>query len=324
MQRTIGMLLIGVGAFLLTLSPLIRFYAAKQLIALPTDTYETNRLQANNASYFDAGNLKVRQGVTVTATNTVRGDVRASNDKVAVWDSFTSTTDATTGTPIDYREFRIAMDRRTSRLQMCCGVQVANDTSVKQSGLGPVWPPGNVEKKTYTSFDVATRRALPMNYDGEATVQGLKTYRYVQQVPDTKIATVEDVPGSVLGLGEKSGNVDADRHYQETKTVWVDPRTGAVVNQEENIKSTLHTQDGVERLTVASFDLKMIDADQRKLVKLANDNAGAITAVKTIVPIGSLLLGAGLLVAGILLTVFAGTGNRSSRGGRGVRRAEIV
>src|SRR5919197_541588 len=119
-----------------------------------------------------------------------------------------------------------------------------------------------------------------MRYDGEATVQGLKTYRYVQQIPDAKIATVEDVPGSVLGLGKKSGNVDADRYYQETKTVWVDPRTGAVVNQEENIKSTLHTQDGVERLTVAQFDLKMIDADQRKLVKLSSDNAGAITAVK--------------------------------------------
>lgn len=319
MQRTIGMLLIGVGAFFLTLSPLVRFYAAKQLIALPTDTYETTKLQAENATYFDAGNLKVRKGVTVVATNTVRGDVRASSDKVAVWDSFTSTSDATTGTPIDYRESRQALDRRSAQLVTCCGAQIGNDTSVKQSGLGTVWPPGNVQKKTYTYFDVATKQPLPMTFDGEDTVQGLKTYRYVQHVPDTKISEVADVPGSILGLGKKSGNVDTDRYYQETKTVWVDPRTGAVVNQEENIRSTLHTKDGVERLVVAAFDLKMVPADQQKLVKLANDNAGAISAVKLWVPIGTLILGAVILVAGILVSMAAAGG-----GSRGVRRAEIV
>jgi hypothetical protein len=319
MQRTIGMLLIGVGAFFLTLSPLVRFYAAKQLVALPVDTYNTTRLQAQNGTYFDAGNLKLRQGVTVVATNTVRGDVRASTDKIAVWDSFTSTADATTGTPIDYRQFRQALDRRTSQIVMCCGAAIGNDTTTRQSGLGLIWPVGNVEKKTYQSFDVATKQTLPMNYDGEDRVQGLRVYRFVQNIPDTRIAEVADVPGSVLGLGKNSGNVDTDRYLQETKTVWVDPRTGAVVNQQENIRSTLHTKDGVERLTVAAFDLKMVPADQQKLVKLANDNAKAISAVKTIVPIATLILGAILLVAGVLVSL-AGAG----RGGRGVRRAEIV
>jgi hypothetical protein len=319
MQRTIGMLLIGVGAFFLTLSPLVRFYAAKQLLALPIDTYETTQLQAENGSYFDAGNLKLRQGVTVVATNTVRGDVRASNDKVAIWDSFTSTSDATTGTPIDYRQSRQALNRRSSQLVMCCGVAIGNDTSVRQSGLGTVWPVADVEKKTYQYFDVATKQSLPMNYDGVDTVQGLRAYRFVQHVPDTRIAEVDDVPGSVLGLGEKSGNVDTDRYYQETKTVWVDPRTGAVVNQEENIRSTLHTKDGVERLTVAAFDLKMIPADQKKLVNIANDNATVITVVKMIVPVATLIGGVILLVAGVFVSLAA-----AGRGSRGVRRAEIV
>lgn len=319
MQRTIGMLLIGVGAFFLTLSPLVRFYAAKQLLALPIDTYETTRLQAQNGTYFDAGNLKLRQGVTVVATNTVRGDVRASTDKIAVWDSFTSTADATTGTPIDYRQARQALNRRTSQLVMCCGASVANDPHTQQSGLGTVWPVANVQKKTYNYFDLATKRALPINFDGVDKVQGLRTYRYVQHVPDTRIAEVDDVPGHLLGLGPKSGNVDTDRYYQETKTVWVDPRTGAVVNQEENIRSTLHTRDGVERLTVAAFDLKMIPDDQKKLIKLSSDNARAVTAVKTIVPIVTLLLGAGLLVAGVFVTVAA-----TGRGTRGTRRAQIV
>ncbi|HZB32214.1 MAG TPA: DUF3068 domain-containing protein [Streptosporangiaceae bacterium] len=321
MQRTIGMLLIGVGAFFLTLSPLVRFYAAKQLIALPIDTYSTTRLQAQNGSYFDAGNLRLRQGVTVVATNTVRGDVRASTDKVAVWDTFTSISDATTGSPIDYRQTRQAFDRRTSNLVMCCGAAVGNDTSTKQAGLGTLWPIANVEKKTYQYFDVTTRQTLPINYDGEDTVQGLRAYRFVLNVPHTRISEVADVPGNVLGLGESSGNVDADRYFRGTKTVWVDPRTGAVVNQEENVRSTLHTKDGVERLTVAAFHLKMVPADQQKLVKLANDNATTITVVKTIVPIATLVVGAILLVAGILVSMAAaGRG----RGDRGARRAEIV
>src|SRR5918992_5623683 len=173
MQRTIGMLLIGVGAFFLTLSPLVRFYAAKQLIALPIDTYSTTRLQAQNGSYFDAGNLRLRQGVTVVATNTVRGDVRASTDKVAVWDVFTSVEDATTGTPIEYRQARQAYDRRSAELVMCCGAAVGNDTNVRQTGIGTLWPPGNVEKKAYQYFDVATKRPYPMRYAGEDTVHGV-------------------------------------------------------------------------------------------------------------------------------------------------------
>src|SRR5918999_3540837 len=259
MQRTIGMLLIGVGAFFLTLAPLVRFYAAEQLIALPTDTYNTTKLQAENGTYFDAGNLRLRQGVTVVATNTVRGDVRASTDKIAVWDTFTSVADATTGTPIDFRQARQAYDRRTAQLVMCCGAAIGNDTNVRQSGLGTLWPPGNVEKKTYQYFDTGTRRPLPMNFAGEDTVMGINAYRYVMNVPATKVTVVQDVPGSVLGLGEDSGNVDADRYIQSTKTVWVDPRTGAVVNQNENVRSTLRTPDGIERLTVASFNLKMTE-----------------------------------------------------------------
>ena len=318
MQRTIGMLLIGVGAFFLTLSPLVRFYAAKQLIAIPTDTYNTTKLQAENGTYFDAGNLRLRQGVTVLATNTVRGDVRASTDKVAVWDTFTSVVDATTATPIEYRQARQAYDRRTGELVMCCGAAVGNDTSVKQSGLGTLWPPGNVEKKTYQYFDVATKRSLPMRFEGEDMVQGIKTYRYVMNVPSAKTAAVDDVPASVLGLDEDSGNHDADRYFQSTKTVWVDPRTGAVVNQHENVRSTLHTKDGIERLTVANFNLKMTEADQKKLVDLSSENAGRISALKVWVPLGSLVLGVGLLVAGVLVTLAAGNG------GGGKRRAEIV
>jgi hypothetical protein len=318
MQRTIGMLLIGVGAFFLTLSPLVRFYAAEQLIALPTDTYNTTTLQAENGTYFDAGNLRLRQGVTVVAHNTVRGDVRASSDKVAVWDTFTSVTDATSGTPIDYRQARQAYDRKSGMLVMCCGAAIGNDMSVRQTGLGTLWPPGDVEKKTYQYFDTGTRRPLPMNYSGEDTVQGIKTYRYVMNVPATRIAAVEGVPGSVLGLGEDSGNVDADRYIQSTKTVWVDPRTGAVVNQHENVRSTLRTADGVERLTVAGFHLKMTEADQRKLVGLSDDSAGRINLLKFWIPVSTLIVGAGFLVAGILVYMAA------SSGSRGVRRAEVV
>ncbi|HEX6467798.1 MAG TPA: DUF3068 domain-containing protein [Streptosporangiaceae bacterium] len=317
MQRTIGMLLIGVGTFFVTLSPLVRFYAANHLLALPIDTYDRTRLQAANGTYFDAGNLTLRQGVTIVATNTVRGDVRAGTDKVAVWDSFTSISDATTGTPIDFRQFRQPLDRHSSEIVSCCGAAVGNDTSVKQTGLGTVWPVAHVEKKSYLYFDVATKRALPMNFDGIDRVQGLRTYRFVQHVPDTKIVEVHGVPGTVLGLGKNSGAVDTDRYYQETKTVWVDPRTGAVVNQEENVRSTLRTKDGVERLTVAAFDLKMVPDDQKRLVKLSDDNARTVTLVKTIIPVATLLFGAVLLVVGIFVSLAGG------RGGRGTR-AEIV
>jgi hypothetical protein len=315
-RRNVGLVLIGVGAFFIALAPLVRFYVARQLIAAPLNVYEKTTLRADGATYLDTSQWKLQKGATVTATNTTRGDVHAGDGKIAVWDSFTSIEDTAANAKIETQAQRAVFDRRTAQLQSGRGASVNSDGSVKQTGVGLFWPVG-VERKSYPYFDTSTKRAWPMNYAGEEKVQGLKTYRFVQQIPPTVTDSIKPgVPASLLGLpaaevaklpgyDKKNDAVAVDRVYQSTVTAWVDPRTGAPVNQEQKVTQTLRTSDGIDRLTVADLDLKMTPESQKSLVHTANTEASKISLVKSWLPYGGGGLGLILLIAGLLLLVSA-------------------
>ena len=67
---------------------------------------------------------------------------------------------------------------------------------------------------------------------------------------------------------------------------------------EERFLSVLHAPGGQGRLMVASADLTMTPASQRALAAVARHNAAVITAVRQTGPLGGLLLGLLLLLAG--------------------------
>src|SRR3954469_15468063 len=98
MRRTLGVVLIAVGAFLLVLAPLIRFQTADKLIQAPAGQYSISKLSAENAEYFSVGDLKVLTG-TLDITVTTRGDVAESKGDNVVWDQFTAVTDVTNNNP---------------------------------------------------------------------------------------------------------------------------------------------------------------------------------------------------------------------------------
>lgn len=311
MRRPLGLILIALGAFFLTLAPLVRFYVADKIVRAPLNRYQQTRLEAPNASYFDTASFKARKGVTLVAENTVRGDVRANNgnDDIAVWDSSTEISDKATGKQIEIQGYRIAFDRRTSELVNCCGVHVGGDTSVKMSGYGLLFPLADVHKRDYPFFDMTTRRELPMRFEGEEQVQGIDTYRFVQQVPLTKSAKVDfKVPGGMLGLGKSSKAQKVDRYFTATITEWVDPRTGVPVKHRQNIRSTIQTPDGRGSMTVAAADLVTVDKDQRKLADMADGYALKIAFARIWGPVLAVLVGLVLLGIGVAVGVAAGRG----------------
>lgn len=312
MRRTVGAILVGLGAFFIAVAPLVRFYVAHRLVAAPVDLYQRTTLRADNATYLDQAALQVRHGATVIASNTTRGDVRDSDDKIAVWDSFTSIQDPATKAQLDVQSQRSAFDRRTGKLFNVRGASVQNNPKVKQSGIALLWPIG-VKKQTYQYFDITTRRAWPINYSGEGRIRGIKTYRFVQRIPPTVTETVQGgAPASLLGLTKtaakavpgydpKTGNIAVDRVYQADVTVWVDPRTGAPLSQEQKVKQTLRTSDGVDRLTVADLDLKMTPASQKSLADYSGGQAFEIGLARSVIPLVALILGVVLLAVGIPL-----------------------
>src|SRR6266700_1963077 len=129
--------------------------AAPRLIATPADLYQTDTLQAADASCFDQGSLTTRHGVTLTYTLTIRGDPRASTGTTAVWDSFASLADLKRRVQVNSTYQRAVFNRRTGQLLDCCGAAVNDDTRVRQHGVGLFWPIG-VRRATYQVFDVNT------------------------------------------------------------------------------------------------------------------------------------------------------------------------
>src|SRR6266699_3946306 len=143
------LVLAGAGAFLVASGLLLRFYAAPRLIAAPADLYQTDTLQAADASYFDQGSLTTRHGVTLTYTLTIRGDPRASTGTTAVWDSFAALADRKRGVQVNSTYQRAVFNRRTGQLLDCCGAAVNDDTRVRQHGVGLFWPigvPGELQR----------------------------------------------------------------------------------------------------------------------------------------------------------------------------------
>lgn len=306
MRRIIGASLIGLGAFLLAAGVLVRFYVAPMLIGAPTDVYQVTRLRADNAAYFDAAAAAPRTGATVVATNTVRGDPGSTHDGVAVWDSTTVVQDVGRGTTIELQKQRYAFDRRTGELRDCCGAAIGGDTAVRQSGVGLFWPV-QPRKKGLELFDTATLRTWPAVFDGEERVGGTLTYRFVVRIPETRVAgELPAVPGALLGRGEDAPAVQVDRYYRAEGTYWVDPRTGAPVDQRQRVLSELRPRQGPGRLVVADFTLRMTPESRHALQARSDDGAGKIRILKTVLPL--VCGGAGLLLiaAGALLTVNGG------------------
>jgi hypothetical protein len=117
MRRVLGVVLTGLGAFLLVLALLFRFYLPGQVIKFPLNEYTVSDLTGTNVAYFSNASLSEVTGATVRAASTLQGDVAAGSSSTAVWVDYTGVFDITSGpspgTPIAYSSERIAFNRRT-------------------------------------------------------------------------------------------------------------------------------------------------------------------------------------------------------------------
>ena len=288
MRRPIvSLVLVGAGIFCIVLGLVVRFYAYPRVAAMPLDYYLVTESRAEDATYFDPATMTERRGRTLVATHTIRGDVTSGTRDIAVWESFDFMRDAADGSTVGYGISVVAMDRHTGEAQACCGQRVNDDRSVRRSGLAFKWP-FYTERRTYPYFDETLGRALPIRYQGTERLFGLTVYRFSQRIEPTRIAELA-VPGSMVGA-PASPTVQVSRWYQNERTFWVEPRTGAIVKAVEQRKQTLRDASGDEVVTLFDGNVVLSDDDVRNAVRDARDGR---------LPVG--LLHGGALWAGGLL-----------------------
>ncbi len=325
MGKKMASVALFVGAFLIALAALSKFYMYDRLAVAPQNTTSTSISETApgaDAEYLDVANLEVVSG-PLKSTRIVEGDVEKSKEAsddlgkpVDVWFTYscTDTPDFECGsgkTPLSGTTDLVAFDANTGEAVDWKG------SSSESGGEAPTEPanfeglyfkfPFDTQKKTYKFWDGTLDQATDATYVGEGTVDGMKVYKFEQVIEPTKTGTI-DVPGDLVGSDEDT--VTADRIYSNVRTFSVEPTTGVIVVGGEAQDSYLQV-DGERKLTTTQATLQYTDENTKSTVDEYRSKARMLGLVKTGVPVGGGI--AGLVLVGVGL-LGARRGKESSKG----------
>jgi Porin PorA len=297
-MRRVGLVLVGLGVCLIVFALLIPTWVSGRVIKFPLNLYVSVNLTDSNASYFSPAKLAEQTGVTVEATQTIKGNAAAGSSSTAVWNQFTYIYDQTNKLPIQQTSRTMAFDRRTAQLVNCCGANVNGDSSVKQTGYVGIVLPIGTEKKTYPVYVPDVKKAVPFAYAGIDAVGGTEAYRFVANIPPTQNGT-QTVPGSLVN--QSASSVTLPQFFQAQITYWIDPVTGALLNVTENQKLTLRDSTGAQALLLFDANLVATTASVDRLLAIDNNQVSRASFVSTLLPLLSAMAGLILLVVGFFV-----------------------
>jgi len=300
MKRVTGAILLGLGLFSLVLAPLLWAYTAPSFQKIPLDQKSVTISEAEGATYLETSQEKgavIKTGQSIRAARTVHGDVKSGSDDRVVLDVAlvieNNADDALIRAIVD----RVAMDRHTSEAINCCREAIGDDADAKHKGISYKFPFGT-EKKTYDYFDFTAKATFPMKFVAEEKVKGLDTYKFEQPIVDQNVEQRE-VPASLFGKPASQGNVTADLLYTNTRTVWVEPVTGAIVRGQEQQKQVLRS-DGTDTVVFDAL-LAFNDKTVTEQTDLAKENKAGLGLLGSTLPLVLLVLGVILVIIGVVL-----------------------
>jgi hypothetical protein len=290
---------------------MVKFYGEPRMVRVPLDQVtSTKSVSDGNSTILDRGSVTIRSGLKLTANREVRGVVDGSkDDKIAVWRTASSLI-GPAGETFRVVEERVAFDRVSGLAVNCCDEQLDGDRAVKHSGLVFKFP-FDAERKAYPFWDATAKAAFPARFVGAEKRAGLDLYRYQSQVPETTISNVS-VPPALVGR-EGTAAIEADVVYTNTRDLWVEPRSGIIVEGREQPKQVLRGDDGTDLATVLEANIGYTPETVAKQATEAKTSAGKVFLAKTLLPLLLLVLGPILALAGLLLLLL---GPRRARGRR--------
>jgi len=303
MKQTVsGWILLFLGALLLAAGIITLVLGPERVQKVPfdvdSDTYLTGQAQKLNPATGEVEDVPVK----VYSNTTV--DPKKSDEKVVVWVNFTCVNIDRDNPPDclkddDDRLITNSIDTFASDRHTGIAVndpKYVGKDAAKHEGLVNKFP-FNTEKKTYQYWDDVLGTTVSATYDSEVQVGGMKTYQFKVDVPKTDAKIAGDVEGT----------------YQTVKTIWVEPRTGAIINQQQHEQRLL--PDGS---TVLDMSLKFTDATVKQSVADGKDNIGLLNLVGRTVPIVGIVGGLICLGASVFLLL------ASRRRSPGVEQRELA
>ncbi|QIK76296.1 DUF3068 domain-containing protein [Nocardioides piscis] len=291
MRKIIGWLLLGLGAFLLVTALLATLWVPAQLERTPLDVDTKTYLSGTAEKYNPT--LGETEDLDVKATSTTQADADSSDDDVIVWVN-------TTCLVIDEGDVPecVEADEPLKRLVSVTTDVFATGRNDALAVNGKYRHPGaeekeglvnkfpfDTEKKDYPFWDGMLGAPATAEYVGTETLDGLETYKFhilLEEEP------VDEIIAGTPGV------------YSQDKYIWVEPRTGGIVNQEQHEIREL--EDG---MLLLDLNLAFTDEQVEKSVAEAKDNKSQLNLVTKTVPVVAFVVGLLSVLVGAFL-VFAG------------------
>jgi hypothetical protein len=311
MRRSVGLVLVGLGVLMLVLAPLSRWYAYPQLAVVPNDVAERVSTGAD-ITVLDLGAV-VRQEPEVERVTDVRSvrriipDQGESGGDTAVWDTSVTNFDelGAGATPeenvLSYFEERVAFDRHTSasvdghdQYYTPTGER-ADRVEVDHAGYYFKLPFG-VEQRSYPFWDSTIQDTRPLDFQSETTLEGLPVYVFQQVIEPTPVSALE-IPGALFG---QAGSIVADRIYSNTRTLWVEPHTGAIIKGQE-VQDSYLDFEGTRGPTIVQGTLAYTPEQVTANVDEYASSAERLELVRSTVPVAAAAAGVVLVILGLVL-----------------------
>ena len=324
MRRGIGIVLVGLGVFLLVLAALLKFSVVPAVAKAPLspgeDTGGVTQTDQSGvaAKLFDPATLTERTDVPLTVTRYTRGDVPASQTDeaksadLAVYDTFQRVED-NAGVVVLADTARFAFDRVSSQLSNCCGANVDGE-NVEMSGIVPLKFPMFTQQQNYPYFDTSLNEGVEAVFQASESLEGITVYKFIVTVTPTQTGTLE-VPGDLVG--SPLPNFVAPRFYSNVLTLWVEPSTGAIVKGESAQVQTLRGPDNTDQVTIIDAVIGTTPEQVTSGVNYAQSQAALLTLLTSTIPLVALLVGVLFLILGIVLVAMGGSRKNGAHAGQG-------
>lgn len=288
-RKWFGMVLLGVGAFLLVAGLLATVWAPGLVKKTPLDVNQVTHLE---------GTVKKLDPLTgdfaenpVKVESITKTDSDHSDGEVVSWVQ-------TTCVVIDVNDAPDCVDGDDERLVSASTDVFASDRvtalavndsdylpadATPHEGLMNKWP-FDAEKITYPFWDGTAGHAVDAVYDRTETLDGIECYVYTVSISDAPIEIAEGIDGT----------------YDNQVEVWVEPKTGAIQQQTQDQQRYL--DDGTPVL-----DLK-IGFTEDQITQFADDartNMRMLAVLTVWTPIVGFAGGALCVLAGLALLLTA-------------------
>ncbi|MBR7742189.1 DUF3068 domain-containing protein [Phycicoccus sp. BSK3Z-2] len=195
--------------------------------------------------------------VSVTSTRTIKGipgvvEEAGVADTEAFWQTTVRSQAEVDGRLVDlsYSDAGVSVDRRTGEATNCCGDYASAGDLTDPDLVEPRTYEGNyfkfpfdTKQQDYAWWDGAVGRADPIRFVEEDEVEGVRVYVFRQSIGPETVDTL-DIPAYLFDA-TASGSVEADAVYSNTRTLWVEPVTGVLVDGQEEVSLT-YEADGYE------------------------------------------------------------------------------